>query len=142
MKKYLEAAVLLLAMGGSALAAAPSVTIADAWFRALPGNLPAGGYFTARNNGKTDLAITGARSNGCAMLMLHQSTNKGGMSGMDMVDKVALPAGGKAVFAPGGFHLMCDAPKMKLGAKVPVVITLSDGSSVAADFAVRDAKGR
>ncbi len=44
------------------------------------------------------------------MLMLHQSSNKGGMSGMDMVDKVIVPAGGTVRFAPGGYHLMCENP--------------------------------
>ena len=43
------------------------------------------------------------------MLMIHQSSNKGGMSGMDMVEKVKVPAGGMVKFAPGGYHLMCDA---------------------------------
>jgi copper(I)-binding protein len=131
-------------IAGAALAApaATSVTVSDAWFRFLPAGLPAGGYFTIRNGGKSDLAITGARSNACGMLMLHQSTDKGGMSGMDMVDKVPLPAGQTVRFATGGFHLMCEEAKMKIGGKVPVVITLSDGTSVAADFAVRNAAGR
>lgn len=144
MKRLLESLTLLLAMSGTALAApaTSSVSISDAWFRALPAALPAGGYFTAHNNGTRDLAITGARSNACGMLMLHQSTNMGGMSGMAMVDKVALPAGGTTAFTPGGFHLMCMQPQLKIGAKVPVVITLSDGTSVAASFAVRNAKGK
>src|SRR5882757_4294526 len=102
----------------SAAQAAP-LDVTGAWFRALPGKLPAGGYFTAQNNSKRDVAITGASSDACGMLMMHQSSNKGGMSGMDMVDTVSVPAGGKVAFAPGGYHLMCDQPKMKIGAKVP-----------------------
>jgi copper(I)-binding protein len=116
--------------------------ITGAWFRALPGKLPAGGYFTAQNNTKRDVAITGASSDACGMLMMHQSSNKGGMSGMNMVDKVSVPAGGKIAFAPGGYHLMCDSPKMKLGAKVPVVLHLSDGSAVAVAFTVKGASGK
>jgi copper(I)-binding protein len=139
-KRLFEGLVLLLALGGAAQAA--PVTIADPWFRFLPAGLPAGGYFTAHNAGKADLAITGAQSPACGMLMLHQSSNKGGMSGMDMVDKVALPAGGTASFTPGGFHLMCDQPKMNVGSAVPVTLQLSDGSSVKALFAVKDARGK
>ena len=122
MKKLLLSLGLLLAATAAPPAPRPSVTISNAWFRALPAGLPAGGYFTAHNAGPRDLAITGAQSDACGMLMLHQSENKGGMSGMAMVDKVALPAGGSATFAPDGFHLMCDHPRMKIGAKVPVVI--------------------
>lgn len=116
--------------------------VTDAWFRSLPGTLPAGGYFTAKNIGPRDVAITGAKSDACGMLMLHQSSDKGGLSGMDMVSKVEIPAGGTLAFAPAGYHLMCDNPKMKIGAKVPVVLTLSDGTSVAVSFVVRNARGK
>jgi len=146
--KTLLKAVALLMMAGSAAAApaaqtgAPTVTITDAWFRALPGQLPAGGYFTARNTGTRDLAITGAKSNGCGLLMLHESQNMGGMSSMNMARSVPLPAGGSVAFAPGGYHLMCEQPKLKIGTPVSVVLSLSDGTSVAVRFAVRNAKGK
>ena len=142
MKGWRESLLVLLAMTGVALAAPPQVIIQDAWFRALPAGLPAGGYFTVRNQGNTDLAIIGAASTACGMLMLHQSTNKGGMSGMGVVDRVALPAGASVAFSPGGFHLMCDRPKMDVGGQVPVVLKLSNGTALAVNFTVRDAKGR
>jgi copper(I)-binding protein len=140
MKRLFEAFALLLLTTGAANAA--TVTVTESWFRSLPSNLPAGGYFTARNSGKTDLAITGAKSPACGMLMLHKSSDKGGMSGMAMVDRAPLPAGGSITFAPGGFHLMCVAPKMKIGGTVPVAIQLSDGTAVTANFAVKDARGK
>ena len=130
-----------LLMTTAAANAAP-FDVTGAWFRALPGKLPAGGYFTAQNNTRRDVAITGAQSDACGMLMIHQSSNKGGMSGMDMVEQVKVPAGGQVRFAPGGYHLMCDNPKMKLGAKVPVVLNLSDGSAVAVAFIVKGAAGK
>jgi copper(I)-binding protein len=76
------------------------------------------------------------------MLMMHQSSNKGGMSGMDMVDKVIVPAGGTVTFAPAGYHLMCEQPKMKIGTKVPVSFSLSDGTTVVVAFQVKNAAGR
>jgi periplasmic copper chaperone A len=139
-KRLFESLILLLTLGGAAQAA--PVAITNGWFRFLPAGLPAGGYFTAHNSGKADLSITGAVSPACAMLMLHKSSDAGGMTGMDMVDKVALPAGGTATFAPGGFHLMCDHPRMKPGADVPVRLQLSDGSTVTTFFAVKDARGK
>ena len=134
--------IALLAMTGVANAAPLDIT--NAWFRALPGKLPAGGYFTAQNNMRRDIAITGASSDACGMLMIHQSRTAGGMSGMDMVEKVNVPAGGKIAFAPGGYHLMCTdpTPKMKIGAKVPVLFSLSDGSAVAVAFTVKGAAGK
>ena len=132
--------VFLAAMTVTANAAPFDIT--DAWFRSLPGKLPAGGYFTAQNNGRRDVTITGVSSDACGMLMMHQSSSKGGMTGMDMVDSVKVPAGGAVKFAPGGYHLMCEQPKMRIGAKVPVLLHLSDGTAVAVGFQVRNAAGR
>jgi copper(I)-binding protein len=132
--------MLLLASCAAAQAAPFDVT--DAWFRSLPGKLPAGGYFTAQNNTNREVAITGVQSDACGMLMMHQSSSKGGMSGMDMVDKVTLPPGGQVKFAPGGYHLMCDAPKLKIGTKAPVSIMLSNGTTVVVAFQVRGAAGK
>ena len=128
-------------MMSTAAHAAP-VDIMDAWFRALPGKLPAGGYFTAQNNTRRDVAITGVSSDACGMLMIHQSSNKGGMSSMDTMQKVNVPAGAQIRFAPGGYHLMCEQPKMKIGTKVPVVLQLSDGTAVAVGFTVKGATGK
>ena len=132
--------VFLTAMTAAANAAPFDIT--DAWFRSLPGKLPAGGYFTVQNNTGREVAITGASSEACGMLMIHQSSNKGGMSGMSMMEKVVVPVGGIVRFAPGGTHLMCEQPKMKIGAKVPVLLHLSDGSAVAVGFAVKSATGK
>jgi periplasmic copper chaperone A len=126
----------------TSVAHAAPVDIVDPWFRALPGKLPAGGYFTAQNNTRRDVAITGVSSDACGMLMIHQSSNKGGMSSMDVMTRVTVPANGKLVFAPGGYHLMCEQPKMKIGARVPVLLSLSDGTAVAVAFTVRGATGK
>jgi periplasmic copper chaperone A len=139
--KRLSVAMLLMMTG---VAQAAPFEITDGWFRALPGKLPAGGYFTAYNGTGRDVSIMGADSDACGMLMMHQSSNKGGMSGMDMVDKVSVPAGGTVRFAPGGYHLMCENPtaKMKVGSKVGVLLRLSDGSAIAAGFVVKNATGK
>ena len=133
---------LALLLSSTIAANAAPFDVSDAWFRSLPGKLPAGGYFTAQNNSGREVAITGASSDACGMLMIHQSSNKGGMSGMDMVESVKVPAGGAVKFAPGGYHLMCEAPKMKIGSKVPVVLHLSNGNAIAVGFAVRGAAGK
>jgi copper(I)-binding protein len=129
-------------MATVAAASAAPFDVTGGWFRKLPGKLPAAGYFTAQNNTRRDIAITDVRTDACGMVMMHKSSNKGGMSSMDMVDKVAVPPGGTVAFAPGGYHLMCDDPKMKIGARVPVLLSLSNGSTVAVAFQVRGASGK
>ena len=133
---------LLLLVASTAAASAAPFDVTDAWFRSLPGGVPAGGYFTAQNNSGREVAITGVHADACGMLMMHQSSNKGGMSGMDMVDKVTVPPGGTVKFAPAGYHLMCEQAKMKIGAKVPVSFSLSNGTTVVVAFQVRNAAGK
>ncbi|HKX64417.1 MAG TPA: copper chaperone PCu(A)C [Rhizomicrobium sp.] len=138
MKRF---SIAVLLMMSTAAQAAP-FDVSGAWFRSLPGKLPAGGYFTVQNNTGREVAITGASSDACGMLMIHQSSNKGGMTSMMMMEEVKVPAGGKIAFAPGGTHLMCEQPKMKIGAKVPVTLHLAGGNSVAVAFEVRGASGK
>jgi periplasmic copper chaperone A len=134
------AAALLLA----APAQAATVIVTDGWFRALPANLPSGGYFTVRNAGANTVSLTGADSPACGMLMLHKTEDKGGT--MDMMDMPAVPVAGAATvkFAPGGFHLMCMSPTaaMKPGSTVPVTLDFSDGTKMTVTFAVKNAKGQ
>jgi copper(I)-binding protein len=133
----------LLALSAASAMAGP-VNITGAWFRALPGKLPAGGYFTAVNTTGREIAIIGAQSDACGMLMLHRSQDKGGMSSMEMLDRITIPAGGTVHFAPGGYHLMCTGPtaKMKIGARAPVTLDLSNGTRAVVAFDVRGATGK
>jgi periplasmic copper chaperone A len=125
-------------------AAAADVTVADAWFRALPGGLPAGGYFTLHNLGSTPIELTGAESSACGMLMLHESTENGGVSRMTDVHGVTVPAGGSVEFAPGGYHLMCMNPgaQMTPGKTVLVNLAFGNGARIDANFAVKNAAGK
>jgi copper(I)-binding protein len=124
--------------------AASSVTVTDAWFRALPANLPDGGYFTLHNGSTKPLTLTGAESPACGMLMLHKSGEASGMSSMSNVTKIDVPVGGTLSFAPGGYHLMCMNPTalMKQGSTVPATLDFADSSKIAAPFAVRSATGK
>ena len=128
----------------AALAATPDVTVENGWIRALPGSVPAGGYFMLHNGGNKAIALVGAQSPACGMLMLHVSENKGGMSTMRHVDSVDVAPGGTLEFKQGGYHLMCmqATAAIKPGASVPVTLMFQDGRNVTANFAVRDAMGK
>ena len=149
MRKHLfELAAAALLMSAPVCAAqaadAADLVVKDGWFRTLPGNLPAGGYFTLHNGSTAVATLTGAESPACGMLMLHKSESEGGAMKMLDVASVPVPVGGDITFAPGGYHLMCmDAkPEMKPGATVPVTLDFADGSKVTSNFAVKNAKGQ
>jgi hypothetical protein len=136
----LFALVLLAATAGGAQA--DGLTVSDAWIRALPSSVPSGGYFTLHNGTAKPVTLTTAQSPACGMLMLHKSDSMSGMSSMDDVSEVIVPAGGTVKFAPGGYHLMCMEATVKPGQRVPVTLNFRGGAKVTAVFAVRNAAGK
>ena len=112
-------------------AAPAGVTVQKPWIRYLLPSIPAAGYMVLTNSGNSDAVLTQAASPACGMLMLHKSEDDSGMAMMMDVPNVTVPAHGSVTFAPGGFHLMCMQPSMKIGDKIPVTLTFQDGSTLA-----------
>jgi copper(I)-binding protein len=129
MRRFALAAALLVAPA-VAQAAAPPVTAVKPWVRYLLPSIPAAGYMTLQNNGGTDAVLTAAASPACAMLMLHKSQDNSGMAMMMDVTTITIPAHGAVSLAPGGYHLMCMTPSMKLGQTVTMVLTFQDGTKL------------
>ena len=138
----------LVILAAAATATPPPMThhlsIANAWFRALPARLPAGGYFELENTGKATATLTGADSSACGMIMMHKSEQKNGVDTMAGLSSVDIPPGQTVHFAPGGYHLMCmdPGPTMKPGNSVPVTLHFSDGSQATVRFPVRSPTGQ
>jgi copper(I)-binding protein len=130
----------LLAMLPRAQAASPAVTVEKPWMRYLLPSLPAAGYMTLTNTGNTDAVLTGAASPACGMLMLHKSQEDSGMAMMMSLQTITIPANGSVSFAPGGYHLMCMQPKMKIGDQLRVTLRFQDGASLAATMPVYGAQ--
>jgi copper(I)-binding protein len=132
--------VVLAAMPLAAVAA-PPVAVSKPWMRYLLPNLPAAGYMTLTNNGSAAVVLSGAASPDCGMLMLHETEDNSGMAMMMDVPNITIPAGGSVSLAPGGYHLMCMQPVMKVGQSVPVTLSFQDGSSLAVSLPVYGATG-
>ncbi len=128
MKRFLMLLALPVLLG----AAAPAgVTAEHPWMRYLLPNIPAGGYFTLRNDADTPAVLTGASSPACGTLMLHESEDMSGMAMMVMVPSIIVPAHGAVSFAGGSYHLMCMKPKMKRGEEISVTLNFQGGSTLA-----------
>jgi copper(I)-binding protein len=142
--KYLIASLLaagLLLSASVQATQAAHVRSSHAWIRTLPGSLPAGGYVVLENDADQPATLTNASSAAYASVMLHRSSTEGGMSRMTMVEALAIPAHGKVVLAPAGYHLMLMQAKtsVKPGDTVKLTLTFADGSSLPADFIARPA---
>lgn len=135
-------AALLCCSPAAALAAAPAaVTVSGCWVRALPGSLPAGGYFKMTNSSDRAVNLVGVDTEAFGMAMLHETQNKGDMSTMVGVKEVTVPAHGTMSFAPGNYHIMLEKPTkpVKPGMAIPMTFTFSNGQQVVAQCAVKGA---
>jgi copper(I)-binding protein len=136
----LIAAGLLLTTGANATEA-EHVHASQPWLRVLPGDLPAGAYVTLKNTGDQPATLRSARSASYGSVMLHKSSDEGGVSRMAMIETLVIPPHGEAQLAPGGYHLMLTkaASPVKPGDTVKVTLGFADGSTLDADFIARPA---
>ena len=106
------------------------VTADDAWIRlpAAPGR-PGAAYFTL-HGGRSDATLIDVSADIAVRAEMHESMNgPGGMAGMKPLASVAVPAGGKVVFAPGGRHVMLFDinPKAKPGKIYNLTLNFGNG---------------
>lgn len=122
-------------------AAAPAVQVRGAWVRVLPGNLPHAGYATLVNDGARAVRLVSADSPAYRKVMLHRSVESGGVSRMQAVDQLVIPAHGEVKLAPGGYHLMLmhAVKPVQVGSRVEITLHFADGRSRRAAFLARPA---
>lgn len=116
--------------------AASPVTVEKPWIRYLLPNIPVAGYMVLRNSGDQDAVLTKAASPACGSLMLHESREQSGIEMMMDVPSVTVPAHASIAFAPGGYHLMCMHPKMRVGDKIRVTLSFADGAEIRTEMPV------
>lgn len=115
----------LLAFSFSAVTAhefkAGDIEVGHPWSRVTPaGASVAGGYFTLENEGTAADRLVSATAEIAGKTEIHEMSVKDGVMTMRALpDGIAVPAGAKVAFAPGGYHLMF------LGIKAP----LTEGES-------------
>lgn len=127
-----------------AASASSSVTVSEPWVReAPPGMTVHAGYMKLINDGSEEIALTGAASPSYENVELHISKVVDGIATMQKVAQITVPPGKTVTFKPGGLHLMLIKPKsaIKLGQKVPIELTFSDGSTKTVEAEVKKGGG-
>ena len=102
-----------------------SLNASDAWVRlaAAPGR-PAAGYLVLENKGPTDRLVSVTSSG--ARIEIHRTTNVNGISRMQRLDGLDVPAG-RVAFRPGGLHLMIFGSSAKPGSPMPLQLRFTSG---------------
>lgn len=122
--------LLLLAMAAAPLSAEVELEVRNAWIReAPPGAQVHAGYLEISNHGTTDTALTGISSKDFGAVEIHRTVVEDGMARMQRIERLEVPAGGKATLAPGGYHLMLFRPARALtaGDTAGLLLHFSDG---------------
>ena len=68
--------------------------------------LPSAGYLTIHNDSNKDFEIHSVTSEDFERVELHKSTIKNGMSSMQKLEKLIIPANDEIKLEPNGIHLM------------------------------------
>ena len=111
----------------------PGMRVEEAWARRAPmmeSGGPKGGsgngaiYATLVNPGKERDALISATSDAAGAAEIHESYQDMGMMMMRPVKMIEVPAGGKVVMKPGGYHIMLLNLKRELKAGQMVNVTL------------------
>jgi periplasmic copper chaperone A len=139
------AAAALLATAIAAPAAAREVkagdlTLSGLEMRASLGNNPnTAAYFVIANRGARADRLMSVSCACAARVAVHATETTGGVSRMKPAGPIIIPAGGRAVFAPGAYHLMVTGLKTRLadGAMQELTLRFERAGAVRAGFNVR-----
>jgi copper(I)-binding protein len=122
-------AALSLSLGGTALAhdyKVGALVIDHPWSRATPGGAKVGGgYLTVENKGAASDRLVAATAPAIAgRTEIHEmAVTDGVMTMRPLADGIAIPAGGKVEFKPGGYHVMF----MALSASRSILLVIGGG---------------
>ncbi len=131
---------LLCLLPGIVSSADSAIAVQDAWIREAPPNATVlAGYMTLDNRSDESLSLVSASAAAFHEIMIHRTEQKDGMTQMTHQEQVIIPANGKVLFVPGGYHLMLMNPKQPLsvGDQVTVSFIFGDQSELSAIFKVR-----
>lgn len=129
-----------LLLAASLAAQSAAVVAHDGWVRLpAPSKTETAFYVELENHGSSPRAVVSVSSEAAGTAEMHKMMMDGDMMGMMPVDKIAIPANGKASLSPNGLHIMLFGLKRKLAAgdKVTVTLKLDDGTTVPVTATVR-----
>lgn len=133
-----------LLLSASLFADESLINVSNGWVRETPpGVQNAAAFFTLNNTGTAVKKLTGVQ---CAPAVAtrcevheHTHTANGGMLMQKVAAPLSIPANGKLVFAPGGYHIMLLELKKPLlaGSTVELVFLFDDQSTYHAQLPVK-----
>jgi hypothetical protein len=130
------------------------ITVTDAWSRPSPAVAGAGAaYMVIENTGSSADALIGGESDVASAVEVHETVDMssampgasdGGMGGspvmgMQKIDRLEIPAGGRVELKPGSFHVMLIGltRELQVGEKIEIMLTFEKAGDVKVSAEVR-----
>jgi periplasmic copper chaperone A len=117
------------------------IKVEQPWARATPAGATTGAvYMTLANETHTADRLTAASSDVAGTAQIHQmSVVNGVMKMRQLVNGLAIPAGGSVTLKPGGYHVMLIGLKKQLmaGQTLPLTLTFADGGKISITVPIR-----
>jgi hypothetical protein len=139
----------LAALAAPPLAAQPpsptgTLTVADAWVRAVPGAAVAAAYMKLHNAGRQPVRVIGVQSALAGHAMIHETRLENGVSTMRPHEPLVIAPGASVELEPGGLHVMLHdlAHPLAVDEQVPLELLLEGGGHVAVSARVRPLSGK
>ncbi|MGI9824427.1 copper chaperone PCu(A)C [Agromyces sp. Marseille-Q5079] len=139
-----SAATADVAPTASAVLAAESISITDAWIKSADSDMTAG-FGVIENTGTADVTIESATAEFANMIELHETveTEGGEMKMQPKEGGFVIEPGDSLTLQPGGDHLMIMdlTEKLSAGSDLTILLEFSDGSTTEFDAVVKDYSG-
>jgi copper(I)-binding protein len=144
MRRFLIATVAFaLAAPFAAHAATAALQALQPWSRPAVAGTNGVGYMVLANHGRSADALVRVESPLAERVEMHSSVMTNGVMSMKAESRVTVPAGGRATFGPGAYHLMLIGLKktLKPGDRAPATLTFASGAKLKVAFAVSAGMG-
>ena len=131
------------------------IAVTDAWSRPSPAVAGAGAaYMIIENTGSSADALIGGKSDVATAVEVHETVDMssampgasdGGMGGspmmgMQKIDRLEIPAGGKVELKPGSYHVMLIGltRELQVGETIEITLTFEQAGEVKVSAEVRE----
>ncbi len=124
----------------AAASAGTGITVSGAWARAAAQAGTGAAYLTIANGGAQADRLLSASSPAAKTVQIHETmADPSGMTGMQPVDGIDVPAGGQVELKPGGYHIMLMelTNALNVGESIELTLTFEKAGPVVVKAEVR-----
>ncbi len=142
-KRTLFATTLVLSLlaGACSSSGSDGIVVDDPWGRSSPVAANNGVFYMTIAGSDVDDRLVAVNATVCGATEIHQTMVTDGIMRMQQTEGgIEIPAGGEAVLAPGGYHVMCinKDVEFKVGDTIPLTLTFKTAEMQTVDAVIRE----